>query len=104
MFEIIDIEQCTRTMTFVNTVHTPVAFGASLRSARTKLGWTQQQLADRAGLARQTVIRIEAGNSRAEIGVVMRLARAVGLDLALIPADRDARSSLDDMIDGLTGA
>lgn len=36
--------------------------GAQVREARTKRGWTGRQLADAAGVAAGTVVRIERGN------------------------------------------
>jgi len=50
----------------------------SVRAARVRLGMSQQQLADAAGVARQTVGGIEAGRYAASTTVALRLARALG--------------------------
>lgn len=39
------------------------AFAALVRQARTRRGWSQQQLADHAGVSRTTVIRFESGTT-----------------------------------------
>lgn len=50
----------------------------SVRLWRARLGWSQQQLAARAGVARQTVSGIEAGHFGPGVEVGLRLARALG--------------------------
>ncbi len=49
-----------------------------LRAARQRRGLTQQQLADMAGIARQTVSAIESGLSDPSLRNAMALARAWG--------------------------
>ncbi len=53
----------------------PLAFRvAELRKAR---GWTQEELAERAGVGRVTIARIESGrNRRVDLDVLERLAGA----------------------------
>ena len=54
------------------------AFGAVLRGERLRLGMTQVQLADHAGLSREAVSRIELGKLAPTIRVIDRLAEALG--------------------------
>lgn len=53
--------------------------GANLKSARTKLGLTQEQVADRSGVHATEVSRIEAGKRDPQVSTVEKLARAVEL-------------------------
>lgn len=60
----------------------PADLGAAVRAARRRLGWTQAQLAERAGTTRQWVSGFEQGRQRAELGMAMRVVEAVGLVLS----------------------
>lgn len=57
-------------------------FGAIIREARKKRGWSQEELGQAAGLSRPTIARVESDNdvSTATIG---KIARALGLTLEL---------------------
>lgn len=63
-----------------NDLPTPVASPAQCRAARGLLGWTQQMLAQRASVARKTVVDFELGNralhrrTRHEITAALRAA------------------------------
>lgn len=60
--------------------------GAALREARRAAGLQQEELARRAGVSRMTVQRLEAGTIDPRVSTVGVLARALGLDLLLVPA------------------
>ncbi|WP_420620307.1 helix-turn-helix domain-containing protein [Candidatus Poriferisocius sp.] len=57
------------------------ALGAELRRHRAAAGLTQQQLADRSGVSRRWIGLCEKGHPGAELGNLMRVARALGLAL-----------------------
>lgn len=57
--------------------------GAAIRRARRQRGWTQDDLALRAGISRRTVVALEGGNPRGEIGIVVRVIAALGRELAI---------------------
>ncbi|GAB6875419.1 substrate-binding domain-containing protein [Thermaerobacter litoralis] len=56
----------------------PPVVAAALREARLRLGLTQQELATRAGVTRQAIGAIEAGQMTPSLAVALRLARALG--------------------------
>lgn len=62
--------------------------GKALRARRLSLGITQETLAERCGVPRARVSRVESGVSRHRIGTVLRLAREMRTSLSL------ARSSV----------
>lgn len=66
--------------------------GANIATARLRRKWRQQDLADRAGVTRKTIIAIERGNLGTGIGAYVAALWALGLhgDVAILAApDRD---------------
>ncbi len=63
------ILQCT---CMTDTTGTLVTY---LRDVRTHAAMTQEQLADAAGVTRQTIISIERGNYTPSVALALRLAR-----------------------------
>jgi len=55
--------------------------GALIREARNERKLTAQELADRAGISRGLLQRIEKGNLKCEIGAVFEVATIVGIKL-----------------------
>nr|WP_306238784.1 helix-turn-helix domain-containing protein [Ornithinimicrobium sp. HY1745] len=60
-----------------------------LREARKAKGWTQQDLAEMAGVTRQWVIGIEAGAPTARVGLVLDVLRCVDLLVDIMSDDTD---------------
>lgn len=52
---------------------------------RRAAGWTQDQLASRAGLSRMTVQRTESGGIDPRLSTLQVMARALGLELMVVP-------------------
>lgn len=64
--------------------------GGRVRSERLRRNWTQQTLAERSGVSRWTVTRMEAGDSVALsnfLAVLVALGRSDDLDQVLRPAE-----------------
>jgi transcriptional regulator with XRE-family HTH domain len=55
--------------------------GGLVRAARTERGMTAQELAERAGISRGLLQRIEKGDLKCEIGAVFEVAAIVGVRL-----------------------
>jgi HTH-type transcriptional regulator / antitoxin HipB len=66
--------------------------GEAVRTRREALGWSQRQLAERAGMTQPGVARFEGGGTTPTIPVLERLARALGLRLT-VTLDPDQRRS-----------
>lgn len=60
-------------------IRTPADLGAAIRAGRRALGLGQADLAARVGVRRQWVLKIEAGKSTAELGLVLRTLNVLGL-------------------------
>lgn len=55
---------------------------ATLKRLREERGWTQQALADKAGVARNTIARLETGTRRPSVVMLAQLARAFRVSVA----------------------
>jgi len=58
---------------------TPVQFGRRLKALREARGVSQAALAERAGLTREYVNKLEAGKYDPTLGTLGRLAKALGI-------------------------
>jgi HTH-type transcriptional regulator/antitoxin HipB len=72
------------------TDDTVKAIARRLRDRRRQLKLTQQDVADLAGLARYTVVRVEGGDPGAQFDTVRRMAEAVGLTISLSTQYRES--------------
>ena len=59
--------------------------GRLLRCARKQAGLTQEQVAERAGISRPRYRDIEQGDAAARATTLINVARALGMELMLIP-------------------
>lgn len=57
--------------------------GLAVREARLKRRWTQAQLAERAGVGRDWLVRLEQGHPRLELAKVLDTFTALGLTLTI---------------------
>lgn len=76
-------------------VRTASAIGATIRSRRRELQLGQEELARKIGATRQWLIAIEKGKDTAEIGMVLRVLAALGLDLDVRTVSARAKESAD---------
>jgi HTH-type transcriptional regulator / antitoxin HipB len=63
----------------------PADLGTAIRSRRRQLGITQDELAASIGVGRRVIGQLENGKETAHVGIVLRAARAVGLDVGVEP-------------------
>jgi HTH-type transcriptional regulator/antitoxin HipB len=54
---------------------------AAVRGRRRDLGWSQSDLATKARVSRKWISEFEAGKSRAELGIVLRVLDELGLTI-----------------------
>ncbi len=64
------------------SIRTPEQIGARIRLKRKEKGLSQSVLAERLGVERKWILRLEAGNSKAELGLVLQTMKALGLNIA----------------------
>jgi y4mF family transcriptional regulator len=63
----------------------PADLGAAIRERRRRLGVTQDELASSIGVSRRVIGQLENGKETVHVGIVLRAARAVGLDVGVEP-------------------
>jgi|SRR6185437_11536120 HTH-type transcriptional regulator/antitoxin HipB len=83
-------------MSFMKDIHwqNPEQLGRAVRLKRQEKGLSQSALAAQLGVERKWVIRLESGNPKAELGLVLRALDA--LDLRASLGDEKPRSSSKD--------
>jgi transcriptional regulator with XRE-family HTH domain len=67
-------------------------FGANLKAARLKMGLTQAQLAEAAGLLQQYISLIESGKQNVTLTTAKALAKVVNRDVRALLAPRRTRA------------
>ncbi|MBW4026187.1 MAG: helix-turn-helix transcriptional regulator [Acidobacteria bacterium] len=72
-------------------IRTAADLGAFIRERRVKLAMDQSGLAEKAGTSRKWIVEVEQGKPRAEIGLVLRTLKALGVSLDLA-ADRTQKT------------
>lgn len=86
-------------MALQDTIEPAVAIsrtiGRRVRTARTELGWTLDQLAARSGVSRRMLINVEQGVTNPSIATLLRLSDALGIGLpALVDTADDGAASV----------
>lgn len=75
-------------------LRTPLDIGQAIKDRRRRLGWDQDELAQRVGASRKWVIEVEKGKPRAEIGLLLRALDVLGLRLSIAAeTPRSAKAS-----------
>lgn len=74
-----------------DTANIYLEIGRAIRTRRKQLSMTQRDVAEIAGLQRQTISRVEAGNEAVTFATVVRIAAVVGLELRVLPRYDDGR-------------
>jgi HTH-type transcriptional regulator/antitoxin HipB len=82
-------------------MRTATDLGAFIRERRTMLGMDQVDLAEKAGTSRKWLIEVEQGKPRAEIGLILRTLKTLGvsIDLQTDPLPKTTSSDKTDATD-----
>jgi HTH-type transcriptional regulator/antitoxin HipB len=65
------------------TLRSAEQLGMTIRLKRKEKGLSQNRLAELLGVERKWVLRVEAGNAKAELGLVLKTLNALGLRASL---------------------
>jgi HTH-type transcriptional regulator / antitoxin HipB len=81
---------------------TPADMGAVIRDRRKHLKRNQASLANEIGVSRQWLIELEHGHPRAELGLVLRVLDALGInldaDIAQVKASRSGTVDINAIV------
>lgn len=92
-------------------VHTAREIGLLVRGRRQELGWSQEQLAELAGVSRKWLWSLESGKGSVELSLVLATLEAVGLRWDIQPEGATASAApgeapptvnIDSLIDELS--
>ena len=90
-------------------VRTATDLGAFIRERRIKLAMDQSNLAEKAGTSRKWIVEVEQVKPRAEIGLVLRTLKALGVSLEIAvertqkvsPASEPGNIDINNILDSL---
>jgi transcriptional regulator with XRE-family HTH domain len=68
-----------------SNIHAAPEFGAQLRASRKDLNLSQEEVADVIGVNRRVLGQLENGKTTVQLQIALEAARAVGLDITLVP-------------------
>lgn len=68
-------------------VYTPASFGQAIRHYRTQVGLSQEELAERVGVDRYYLSRLESGRESQQLRRLLAILRELGVKVSLERAD-----------------
>ena len=74
---------------FLMRIKTVGEIGMLIRDERKRRGWSQTDLAFKAGVSRLWVSRMEGGKESLEVGLTVKALKALGLSIQITPTGRD---------------
>lgn len=78
-------------------VRSPLQLGTLIRRTRRQRGWTQTELANRAGLRQELVSRIEVGHEGTKLSSIYALFAALDLELVVDTRSGGAARDIEDI-------
>lgn len=82
-------------------IRTAADLGAFIKERRVKLEMDQSDLAEKAGTSRKWIVEVEQGKPRAEIGLILRTLKTLGvsLDIAIDHTQKASAASESGNVD-----
>nr|RAV90314.1 transcriptional regulator [Aerococcus tenax]RAV93366.1 transcriptional regulator [Aerococcus mictus] len=80
-----------------NLARNPKQIGNIIRRARKRLGWSQTQLGERAGLRQETISLIEAGNPATKLDTILAVLAALDLEFQVGPRSKGQAATIEDI-------
>lgn len=76
---------------------TPKQIGTIIQRARKKRGWTQTQLAERAGLRQETISVIESGERPSKLASILAVLAALDLEFRVGERSKGAGQDIEEL-------
>jgi len=80
-----------------NLARTPKQIGNLVRRTRKKLGWSQTQLGEKAGLRQETISLIETGNPATKLETILAVLAALDLEFQVAPRSKRQASEIEEL-------
>ena len=74
-------------------VRTAKEIGALVKARRKELDWSQQRLADEAGVKRLWVVQLEGGKSTVQLDLVFRALRVLGIKVDMSTSETQSSAA-----------
>ncbi|HWQ85202.1 helix-turn-helix domain-containing protein [Brevundimonas sp.] len=78
-------------------VRSPKQLGSLIQQSRKMRGWSQTDLAQRAGLRQEMVSKIEAGQPGSRVASIFDLLAALDLEMTLAPRTKSSAADIEDI-------
>ena len=75
----------------------PRQIGNLVRRARKRLGLSQAELGDKAGLRQETISLIETGHPAAKLQTILSVLAALDLELRIVPRSKARAADLEEI-------
>lgn len=76
---------------------TPTQIGNIIQRKRKKLGWTQAQLAERAGLRQETISIIERGENSSKLPSLLAILAALDLEFLIAQRSKGTEQDIEEI-------
>lgn len=76
---------------------TPKQIGHLIRRTRKKLGWSQTQLGEKAGLRQETISLVETGNPATRLETLLAILAALDLEFRIAPRTKGQASDIEEL-------
>lgn len=75
----------------------PQQIGNLIRRTRKKLGLSQKQIGEQAGLRQETISLIETGNPAAKLETMLAVLSALDLEFRIVPRSKGGAAEIEDI-------
>ena len=87
----------THSVNMSDLARTPKQIGTIIQRARKKRGWTQTQLAERAGLRQETISAIESGEKPSKLASILAVLAALDLEFRVGERSKGAGQDIEEL-------
>lgn len=75
----------------------PKQIGNLIRRARKKLGWSQTELGERAGMRQETISLIETGNPATKLETILAILAVLDLEFRIEQRSKGGNAAIEDL-------
>lgn len=91
------LSELAHNIEMINLARTPKQIGNLVRRTRKKLGWSQTQLGEKAGLRQETISLIETGNPATKLETILSVLASLDLEFQVTPRSKRQASEIEEL-------